>query len=661
MTTYYVNSSTGNNANTGLSTTAAWKTIQFAVTNAAIGAGDVIKLSGTFTENVLISDGNGGRQSTSGERIVLESLDANNPAVLTGSGGFTTARLRILNRSGWEVRSLLFQDYTGSGVRIDHSSPTYGSMSNIVVDRCTFRNQTATVGGASAISASLFSNLHVNGNAQIDNLRIANCTMTNIRSGVDGTAYNECLSIAGKVRRVVIENNIIDGATFIAINIVGDMYVPPHPTLASIGWPEKIVVRGNTVKNCKPSYLEGGSAWAGMIYANKARWVLIEDNYIENSTSWPLVGIGITGEPYSGITGLPSLDTYIVRNNVVKGRGYGIYLGTQNSIYSATKNVERAAIVHNALDMSSDPTFPLGWLDAKDNAIKNNVFLNQGSAYLSYTGANQVVGTGNVSDGNLWYATQRTQSTALWFWRNTQYTGFAAYKTGSGQDANGVWGLPEFEATYQLKSTSPGYGVAVPLTTTGSSGSNSTSVAVGAGFYFYDGWGIPGEIGDTITIGGLSATVTAVTGNTLTIGAALTWSSAAPVAYANGASIGLESLSAPVSPIVCDWTSVSVAVDAIAELGFRVERGGTGSWVEIALLAADTVGYNDDNLVSGTTYAYRVGAYNDAGTSYSNIASATTLGSPTLPPPPPEDNVVGRSFLSLPLSNRVLTVRKHVR
>lgn len=641
MTTYYVNSATGNNGNNGLSSNSAWKTIQYAVTNGAVNAGDTIKLSGAFSESVLISDSNGGRQGNSSTRIVLESLDPSNPAVLTGTGGFATPRIRLLNRSGWEIRTLLLENYVGSGIRVDHSSNTYATMSNIVIDSCTFRNQTSATGGASAVAVSTISDQYAAPNAMIDDIRIANCTFNNIRSGVSGAAYNECLSIAGKVRRCVISGNTIDGATFIAINIVGDFYNPAHPTLASIGWPEKIVIRGNTIKNCKPSYLEGGSAWAGMIYANKARWVLIENNYIENDAAWPLVGVGVTGEPYSGIVGLPSLDTYIVRNNTIKGRGYGLYIGTQHSAYSATKNVEKAAIVHNTCVMLSNPAYPLGWLEVKSSAFKNNVFSNNGTNYLSYGNPVDIVGSGNVADGNLYYTASAAQGGASWRWQTAQYTGFATYKAGSGQDANAIWGQPTFEANYQLQSTSPGYAASVPLTTATGSGSSSTTLPVAAGFYFYDGWGITGETGDQITIGGQSARVTAVTGNTITINTALTWSNGAPVSYSGGNNIGIFASNAqapaPTGRLVAHATFNQIGVHlAHPDIAPGVQyvlryRTSGGAWrTGIPAIGTDVPGHALGNVLylqEGTSYEIEV-----TGPSGAESITASTRTTPVTPP-----------------------------
>jgi F5/8 type C domain/Fibronectin type III domain/Secretion system C-terminal sorting domain/Calcineurin-like phosphoesterase len=65
------------------------------------------------------------------------------------------------------------------------------------------------------------------------------------------------------------------------------------------------------------------------------------------------------------------------------------------------------------------------------------------------------------------------------------------------------------------------------------------------------------------------------------------------------------------------------------EDGFKIERkAGSGSFGEIGTVGADVNTYDDAGLGSGTTYVYRVRAFNTNGNSnYSNQSSATTPGS----------------------------------
>ena len=77
------------------------------------------------------------------------------------------------------------------------------------------------------------------------------------------------------------------------------------------------------------------------------------------------------------------------------------------------------------------------------------------------------------------------------------------------------------------------------------------------------------------------------------------------------------------SQINLTWTD-----NAANEIGFYLERktGATGTYAQIASVGANVVSYSNTGLSVGTTYYYRVRAYNSSGiSSYSNEANATTL------------------------------------
>ncbi|MFT6984905.1 MAG: hypothetical protein ACJAT7_000706 [Psychromonas sp.] len=57
--------------------------------------------------------------------------------------------------------------------------------------------------------------------------------------------------------------------------------------------------------------------------------------------------------------------------------------------------------------------------------------------------------------------------------------------------------------------------------------------------------------------------------------------------------------------------------DADDEDGFVVERKENGDFVVVARLNPNVISYTDSNLVAETTYCYRIGAFNQAGTAYS--------------------------------------------
>jgi alpha-tubulin suppressor-like RCC1 family protein len=82
--------------------------------------------------------------------------------------------------------------------------------------------------------------------------------------------------------------------------------------------------------------------------------------------------------------------------------------------------------------------------------------------------------------------------------------------------------------------------------------------------------------------------------------------------------------------------SLSWADNANNELGYRIERRLVGgAWTTVVDVAANWTGYVDSGLIAGTTYQYRILAFNGAGRSgYSNEASATTLSGSVGPAAP---------------------------
>jgi hypothetical protein len=75
-----------------------------------------------------------------------------------------------------------------------------------------------------------------------------------------------------------------------------------------------------------------------------------------------------------------------------------------------------------------------------------------------------------------------------------------------------------------------------------------------------------------------------------------------------------------------NWTDVSTN-----ETGFKIERMvGSASYVQIATVASNVQTYTDTTVTTGSTYCYRVRAFNSAGNSaYSNAGCATGPETPT--------------------------------
>ena len=127
--------------------------------------------------------------------------------------------------------------------------------------------------------------------------------------------------------------------------------------------------------------------------------------------------------------------------------------------------------------------------------------------------------------------------------------------------------------------------------------------------------------------------------------------------YSNSASATTFDLP-PASPSNLNATAVvpgQIGLDwadnSSNENGFAIERSpnGVNSWVEIATVTDNITNYTDTGLASGTTFFYRVAAYNLNGNSdFSNSASGTTAETP--PESPTNLDAVASSSTQIDLS-----------
>lgn len=101
-------------------------------------------------------------------------------------------------------------------------------------------------------------------------------------------------------------------------------------------------------------------------------------------------------------------------------------------------------------------------------------------------------------------------------------------------------------------------------------------------------------------------------------------SSGTPVPSAPGSLSAAQSGSAPSSSLVLTWADTSSV-----ESGFRIERSsGGGAFSQVGQVGANVTTFTNSSLAAGTSYSYRVVAYNATGNSgYSNTATAQTAAS----------------------------------
>ncbi len=322
---YYV-ATTGNDTNTGTTTTAPFKTIQKALDK--VIAGDKINVLGGIYKERLIWKTSG----TAAAPITLTNYNGSIVYVDGSSGGTNTTQnqlLKISTKSHFVISSIQFRNNYGAsagGILIS------GEGTNISVLNCKIFNvgwttskTTIPTSGNNASpflvlgqTAVGFTNVTVTGN------QIYNCI----------PGYSECLTINGNVDNFMVSNNSVYNNTNIGIDIAGRWAWTGAP--ASVNFARNGTVRDNIVYNCVS--LVASSAG---IYVDGAQNILIERNKCYSN------GVGFSiGCENAGFT----VSDIILRDNICyNNKGVGMYFGSNN----ATSQVTNSTVSNNTFFKNS--------------------------------------------------------------------------------------------------------------------------------------------------------------------------------------------------------------------------------------------------------------------------------------------------------------------
>ena len=419
QTQYYVSTS-GSDSNSGTSIAEAWRTVQHAMDNATPNS-VVNILAGTYNEKVEVNV-----SGTSGNPIIFRNYN-NDVVTMTGTGIATPdAIIGIFDQSYITIQGLNISDneqLDAQGIIVegncqgielrnnDISKINFSSDPNAPVNAST-NSQPIIVFGTN--SSSAISGLVIDGNIVHD-----------CRPG-----FSEALAVNGNVDGFEVTNNTVRDITNIGIAIIGHEGTASANDQARNG-----TIRYNTVFNCKSPY-----ATAGGIYVDGGR-----DNVIENNTvhdcQWGIeVGCENIGKSASGIK---------VRNNILYNNddaslaigGYDYPSGsgkvtdclfTNNSCYNNDLNSGGVGGVTGELSITY----------TENCTLKNNIFYGTNSAGILLN-AEAVNGNNSINlalDYNLFY-----MSGAVEFnYEGSNYTDFAAYQSGTGQDANSLFSDPSY-------------------------------------------------------------------------------------------------------------------------------------------------------------------------------------------------------------------------
>jgi len=471
-TDYYI-AKTGNDGNSGTSTSSPWFTTSKA--DSTLIAGDTVYLrTGTYTQTI-----NPTNSGTTGNYITYRAYEEE---VVTITDSYDLADLS--GKSYIVIDGLRFIDAGHYWINMEGAT-------NCIISNGYYEKARGWAGFRLTEGA--------NYNKIQNNTLIATCPCSSICEDQGGP--HDIVNIKDS-NHILVEGNIIVGGTHDAIGVYD-----------RVSGQNYTVIRNNYIQNKMHSNID---IWG-------IEYLLFENNVVadggnERTTNW----CGSDGDramPDLEHKGIMTNTKYaIIRNNTAVNNGTGISLTTpsnllsepwkvictDNRYYNNTISRNITGVRHNSVN----PTV--------GNIIKNNIMYNNRSYEVDIYDGTGTDSTNYFINNNILGASQR-------------------YSDGD-TTSNNISVNPEFinlvsdpnssESDFNLQSTSPMIDAGVFLTVTVGSGSGTT-ITVDDARYFMDGWGI--IEGDLIQLDGQTQTsrITNVnySTNVLTVDTSLTWSS----------------------------------------------------------------------------------------------------------------------------------------
>jgi len=448
-TTYYV-SATGSNTNDGLTTTTAWRNIQYAANH--VVAGDTVQiLAGTYNEAVTIpasgsaSAGYITFQNYSGQAAIIDGTGLTPPA----QGGL----INIPSQSYVIIKGLEIRNYkTTSRSKVPVGIWVTGAGSNLQLLNNHVHDIVTTASGcnANALGVAFYG---TQAPASLNNITISGNEIDHLQTGC-----SESLTVDGNVDTFNITNNLIHDNNNIGIDAIGFEGVSPNATYDQA---RNGTITLNTVYNItstgNPSYPKG--CWcANGVYVDGGLNILIERNLIHNVD----IGIEMASE-HSGRT----TANVTARNNLVYfGNSAGISIGGYANKVGGSDHV---TIVNNTLYKNDSQNTGSGEFqiqyNATNNVFKNNIVYAGAQALAVHNFTTSVANPADV-DYNLYFSPGGATGTTF-VWNSKTYATFTAYQSGSGKDGNGKFSDPQFlngtTPDLHVQSTSPAVNAGINL------------------------------------------------------------------------------------------------------------------------------------------------------------------------------------------------------
>ncbi|MCC6723010.1 MAG: right-handed parallel beta-helix repeat-containing protein [Saprospiraceae bacterium] len=434
---FYV-STTGNDGNPGTQAQ-PWRTIQHAAENATVGS-TVFILAGTYTEQVWMEGNNG----SAGNYITFTHF-ANDVVILDGgSTNSQTVLFTLSNVQYVKIIGLNFRNAMGnfsSAITVRDGAQHIDLLNNTLENIHFSTNPNAPVN--SSTNANPLIVYGDNATTSITDVNIQNNTIRNCRTG-----FSEALTVNGNVDGFTVLNNTVHDITNIGIDLAGGYGTSSNPANDAA---RNGRVAGNMVYHCVSNY-----AVSAGIYADGARDIVIEANTVYGCGRGFELGCEEPGKTASNI---------IVRSNLAyQNLEAGIGIGGYD--YPSTGKVVNCKVQNNTFYDNVTTNNGDGELliEYTENcSIKQNLFIaTNADKRLIVSRLNS---TGLLLDYNLYHHSQGASNISI-DWEGTIYTTYAAYTSGTGQDANSPFADPQFTSPgsldFHISASSPAYNAGDP-------------------------------------------------------------------------------------------------------------------------------------------------------------------------------------------------------
>ena len=410
-TDYFVSPS-GDNSNAG-TISAPWQTIQYGVDQ--LNPGDNLFLrAGTYFEKVDLNV-----SGTLTNRITISNYQSE-LVDIDGTGNTSVVYLlRIQNQDYISVEGIHFKNnimLDAQGILISGNCDGIYLLNN-KISEINFSSDP----NAPALPTTNAQGIIVygtNGTDPITDLKINNNEVYDCMLG-----YSEALAVNGNVDGFEVLENYVHDNTNIGIDIIGHEGEAPANDQARNG-----LIKDNLVHDCISPY-----ATSGGIYVDGGKDLIIENNESYNNGYGIEVGCENVGKTTSDI---------IIRNNLIYNNvTAGLSLGGFD--FPNTGKVVDCSVTGNTFYQNDNSISYTGelYLSYSENCnITNNIFYlnsNNTFAYAELSQPNIVVDYNNIY----------LDAGAAYFevdWNGSFYFGFANYLSGTGNDANSVFGDPLF-------------------------------------------------------------------------------------------------------------------------------------------------------------------------------------------------------------------------